>query len=715
LRVPQADDARGARATIAQIIAAFVAYLALSILFYGRDLIFRITEVNAGNRYGPQIYVWCFEWWPYAITHRIAAFHTRVMWAPDGMDLAWGATSVPLLSFIAAPLTIHFGPIISFNLANLLMPALTAVSGFILARRIVGRTWPAMLGGFIYGFSAYMAGHQSGGHLNLTAAFLIPVVAYLALLQLDDEIGRAAFVAALAATMVCQFMIGQEIFATIVMFGAIGLFVAYLTMAEMKDRIVALAKLSALALGVSALLLSPYLYHVIVASGFSSHPVWNTTPQGTDLLELFIPTNALMLGALAPLAAIGARFAHGPIETGAYIGVPMMVIVIWFARSQWHRAEVRFLAIMLVIVCLASFGSRLHIAGHELFGMPWKLVSRMPLIGSAFPGRFGVYVYLIVALIASMWVAEWRASIALKAAAIALVVLFTLPSLHGSHWIHELDTPEFFRSGNYRNHLAAGQTILILPYGENGNSMYWQAETAMYFAMAEGHFPVPQSFAAWPIVGAFMDGSQIPDAGNQLNAFLATHGVTAVLFRQQAPGAANWRAILESSGAKVESIDDVIFARPDAAALARLRNSSAIDMECRLDDTRFAALLDAADRYQSSGQPAAYLSPFRVQQLGFLPAGWVRTDEGPYSSEGLGLAPWSNDRVGVGVRASYACVQRLVARYGADAAETYFPYPRLLEPAPSGNLFQRRLVMVFTREALGKAAAIARADSQASH
>ena len=97
----------------------------------------------------------------------------------------------------------------------------------------------------------------------------------------------------------------------------------------------------------------------------------------------------------------------------------------------------------------------------------------------------------------------------------------------------------------------------------------------------------------------------------------------------------------------------------------------------------------------------------------FLPAGWLRTDEGPYSSEGLGLAPWSNNRVGV--RASYAYVQRLVARYGADAAQTYFPYPRLLEPAPSGNLFQRRLVMVFTREALGKAAAIARADSHASH
>ena len=229
--MPGADDApiaRSGRVEFVSTIGAFLAYLALSILFYGRDLIFRMTELNAGNRFGPQIYVWCFEWWPFAIAHGLSAFEPRIMWAPEGMNLAWGATSVPLLSLIAAPITMRFGPIVSFNLANLLMPALTATSAFVLTRRIVGRTWPAMLGGFIYGFSAYMAGHQSGGHLNLTAAFLVPLVVYLALLRLDEAIGRAGFVVALAAALVCQFLIGQEIFATIVMFGAIALALAWL-------------------------------------------------------------------------------------------------------------------------------------------------------------------------------------------------------------------------------------------------------------------------------------------------------------------------------------------------------------------------------------------------------------------------------------------------------------------------------------------------------
>ena len=702
----EAGERRGSRPLL-EASGAFFAYLALSILFYGRDLIFRMTELNAGNRYGPQIYVWCFEWWPYAIAHHMSAFHPRIMWAPEGTDLAWGATSVPLLSVVAAPVTMRYGPVVSFNLANLLMPALTALSGFVLVRRVVGRTWPAMLGGFVYGFSAYMAGHQSGGHLNLTAAFLVPLVVYLAILRFDEEIGPAAFVAALAATMVCQFLLGQEIFATIVMFGALALLVAYLTIPGSSDRIQSLAKLATLALGAAAVVLSPYLYHVVVASGFSSHPVWNTTPQGTDLLEMLVPTNALMLGTLAPLVRIGSRYMHGPVEAGAYIGVPMLIVLICFVRSQWHRDEIRLLAIMLAIVYVASFGSRLHIAGHELFGMPWKLVSRIPLIDSAFPVRLGIYVYLIVALLASIWITEWRPSRALKAVAVGLIVIFALPNLRGARWVHELDAPEFFRSGEYQKHLSPGETILALPYGENGNSMYWQAETGMYFAIAEGHFPTPQSFTAWPVVGAFIDGGQIPDAGEQLNAFVATHGVTAVLFKQQDPKAAAWRAMLESSGATVESIDDMVFARPDPAAVERLRNASALDMECHLDDARFAALLDATNRYLASGQPAATLAPFHAQQLGLLPPGWVRNDD---SSQGLWLAPWSKDRVSVGVRASYGCVQRLVARFGKDAAETYFPYPRLLDPAPSGNLFQRELVMVFTREALARAA-VARPDS----
>jgi hypothetical protein len=695
-------------------LGAFLVYQALSILFYGREMIFRLGQVHAGNRRDPQIFIWCFEWWPHAIAHRLDAFHPRVIWAPEGVDLAW-VTSVPLPSLLAAPLTARYGAVVSYNIFTLLMPALAAFAAFVLVRRITSSTWPALLAGYLFGFSPYMIGHQVAGHSVLTAAFLVPVVVYLVLLRLDEKIARPWFVIALATALTCQFLISLEIFATIVMFGAIALLVAWFTIRDISERIPDLAILSATALAASAVALSPYLLRVIVASGLSSHPVWKTTPFATDLLEMFIPTNALMSGHLPMLIAISSRYSHNATESGGYLGLPILVVLVLFFKSRWTRPEGRFLAIMLAALYIASFGARLHVAGYTLFGMPWKLLTRVPLINSAFPVRFTMYVSLIVAVIVALWIAELRASAAAKAGIVTAVVLFALPDLNAGRFVYQLDTPDFITSGAYRNYLGEGETILALPYGEMGSSMYWQAAAKMHFGIAEGHFgPNPQSFLAWPIVGAFLDGGEIPDSPAQLNAFMATHGVTAVVFRQQDPSAVAWRAMLTSSGAKLQTIDDVVLARPDPAALERLRGASALEMECQLDDARFAALLDATDRYLAAGQPAAALTPFHAQELGLLPPGWVRNDEGAYSSEGLWLAPWKNGRISVGVRASYACVQGLVARFGAGASETYFPYPRPLESTPAGDLFQRKFVMVFTREAIAHAATSARASSVAS-
>ena len=288
--------------SLAGAFGAFVVYQALSILFYGRGMIFRLAEVHAGNRRDPQIFIWCFQWWPHAIAQRLDAFHPRIIWAPEGVDLAW-VTSIPLPSLIAAPLTARYGAVASYNLAILLMPALAALTAFILVRRIADSTWPAMLGGYLFGFSPYMIGHQAAGHLELTAVFLAPVVVSLALLRLDEKIARPWFVIALATALTCQFLISLEIFATIVMFGAVALIVAWLTIPALSTRIRDLAILSAIALAASIVVLTPYLYRVVVASGLSSHPLWNTTPFGTDLLEIFIPTSTLMLGHLPPLPA----------------------------------------------------------------------------------------------------------------------------------------------------------------------------------------------------------------------------------------------------------------------------------------------------------------------------------------------------------------------------------------------------------------------------
>ncbi len=66
--------------------------------------------------------------------------------APGGVNLAW-ATTTPTVSLLMWPITATAGPIAAFNLSLILAPPASAWATFILARRLTGKFWPALLGG----------------------------------------------------------------------------------------------------------------------------------------------------------------------------------------------------------------------------------------------------------------------------------------------------------------------------------------------------------------------------------------------------------------------------------------------------------------------------------------------------------------------------------------------------------------------------------------
>jgi hypothetical protein len=86
-----------------------------------------------------------------------------------------------------------------------------------------------------------------------------------------------------------------------------------------------------------------------------------------------------------------------------------------------------------------------------------------------------------------------------------------------------------------------------------------------------------------------------------------------------------------------------------------------------------------------------------------LPHGWA-VDNDVYTKDGLILGPWQDDRIEAGVVGSYEALKPLIADYRADAAEVYFPFPRPLTEPPKGNTFMRKLVLVFDRAGLERAA-----------
>ena len=58
-------------------------------------------------------------------------------------------------------MTLLAGPIVAYNLAAVLMPALAAWTAYLLCRHVSGALWPSVVGGYVFGFSGYMLGQDS--------------------------------------------------------------------------------------------------------------------------------------------------------------------------------------------------------------------------------------------------------------------------------------------------------------------------------------------------------------------------------------------------------------------------------------------------------------------------------------------------------------------------------------------------------------------------
>lgn len=130
------------------------------------------------------------------------------------------------------------------------------------------------------------------------------------------------------------------------------------------------------------------------------------------------------------------------------------------------------------------------------------------------------------------------------------IIFLQLPNLNAGFWIHPVNIPAFFRTGEYRTKFHEGETVLALPYGK-GDSMLWQVHSGMDFALPEGWTgPVPHSFQALPIVRAFQHNAAVADLGGQLRAFLTTHHVATILIDPAFPQAQFWVTQLQALGAR---------------------------------------------------------------------------------------------------------------------------------------------------------------------
>jgi hypothetical protein len=341
---------------------ALLLYVTLSLLFFGRGVgHFTLTHIARGS--DPSIFIWCLAWWPYAIVNHLNPFLTKVIWVPSGFNVAW-STSIPLQSIMAWPITRIWGPAAAFNTLALLLPPLSAWSAFLLCRYIVRQSWIALLGGYIYGFSAFILGAQSTGHLHLTAALFIPLFVYLILVHFDGGITRGKFVTLMTLLFVLQFLSSLELFATVCFACALALAAALIIFPDRRSTLYRLCRLSILSLALALGLLTPYVYFIF-AGGAAGPRLWHGAAFSADLANSVIPPSLCFLGGVTPLGHASDEFLQRTLENGAgYVGLPLILVAAFFTRQYWHDARGKLLVVLAVTFYLLSLGPRLHVGGH---------------------------------------------------------------------------------------------------------------------------------------------------------------------------------------------------------------------------------------------------------------------------------------------------------------------------------------------------------------
>lgn len=112
-------------------------------------------------------------------------------------------------------------------------------------------------------FLPLRSGGLWAGHLNLASTFLLPLALLLCVVWYEGKVGPITFIVVLAAILVSQLGISQEMFATATLFGGIALALAVIIDKNRRARHVRLAAYVLCAYVPTGIVLIPYLSNIV--------------------------------------------------------------------------------------------------------------------------------------------------------------------------------------------------------------------------------------------------------------------------------------------------------------------------------------------------------------------------------------------------------------------------------------------------------------------
>ncbi len=385
-------------------LSVLIIYAVLSIFYTGfyEHKVFSSMFSPSGDQC---YFLFFLKWWPWAITHRVNPFTTNYLTYPRFYNTAW-LTSVPILSLIAWPITHYFGVIFSWNILMLLAPVTAAFSAYLLFRYLKLNYFSSFVGGYIFGFSSYEMG-QLLGHIHLVYIFPIPLMIILILKRYSGQIKSINFTFLTAILMVFILGITTEIITTFVFFLFLSLAIFVIYFYKNKDVLNKIYKLAIniIISGMVALLISsPFIYYLFKGFVGNTHALINTPKDNSaDLLNFFIPSPVTKIGGMF-FKNISANFFANYYEVGAYISLPILIIVFFSIKNKIKENWAKPVAFITIMLAVFSLGPYLHFDGIiTKIPLPGHLLL-FPPIDKALPMRFVMYVSLFAGFWAALWI-----------------------------------------------------------------------------------------------------------------------------------------------------------------------------------------------------------------------------------------------------------------------------------------------------------------------
>jgi len=475
-------------------VAALIVFAVLAVLLFGSAWA-HPGDAWIGDERDPHLFIWYLGWTPRQLAALHNPFFTTDLNYPGGVNLMWN-TAIFVPATLLWPVTATFGPIVSYNVMATAAVALSALLGYLAARRLIENHLMAAAAGLLYGFSPYMIA-QSMRHPHVTIA-LWPPLALLLLHEILVRQQRSPVVMGclLGLAAAVQLLTSEEILASTALVAAIG--IPLLCLLHRHEAAVR-APRAVMALGTATVCFAilagfPLLFQFIGPQRVSGL----MQPQNTyvsDALAFIVPPAAMRLSTSGSIAVAGG-FSGNASENDAYVGIPLIVLFTAAAALRWHVPFARWAALLTALTALLSLGPWLHVGGHvTAIPLPWAAIGNLPLLQNMLPGRLMLFAFLGIGIVVgemaggAIRAGPKKGAVAAAALAVALVPLTPrLPFVST-----DATAPAFFRAGGEAAQLPPRGATLVTPFSNNHSSeaMFWQATAGYSFRMAEGEAFVP--------------------------------------------------------------------------------------------------------------------------------------------------------------------------------------------------------------------------------